>query len=193
MEFTQRQDAETLLNCMVHAFEFIGVPRTVLTDNMKTVGVDRVDGQPCFHAKMLDFASYYGFVPRVCRPYRPETKGKIESTIGFVKGNFWPGIGFDSLRGLNQQSLAWCVEVNGRAHATTREIPQTRFPQEGLTPLNGQPAYDTSYVSHRQVAKDCLFSYRGNRYSVPHVYAGKSVLVREPLASGTLGSSTSRT
>ncbi len=61
-----------------------------------------------------------------------------------------------------------------------------RFPHEGLTPLNGQPAYDTSYLSHRQVAKDCLFSYRGNRYSVPYAYAGKSVAVREPLDSGTI-------
>ncbi len=187
VEFTQRQDAETLLNCMVHAFEFFGgVTQTVLTDNMKTVVVDRVDGQPCFHAKILDFAGYYGFVPRVCRPYRPETKGKIESTIRFIKGNFWPGIEFGSLADLNRQALAWCGEVNGRVHATTREIPQTRLAQEGLQPLGGQPAYDTSYVSHRQVAKDCLFSYRGNRYSVPHAYAGKSVTVREPLDSGTI-------
>jgi hypothetical protein len=35
---------------------------------MKKVVLDRVEGQPRFHAKMLDFASYYGFVPRVCRP-----------------------------------------------------------------------------------------------------------------------------
>jgi transposase len=187
VEFTQRQDAETLLNCMVHAFEFFGgVTRTVLTDNMKTVVVDRLDGQPRFHPKMLDFASYYGFVPRVCRPYRPETKGKIESTIRFLKGNFWPGTQFNSLQELNRQALVWCGEVNRRVHATTREIPQVRFPHEGLTPLNCQPAYDTSYVSYRQVAKDCLFSYRGNRYSVPHPYAGKSVLVREPLDSDTI-------
>ncbi len=105
VEFTQRQDAETLLHCMVHAFEFFGgVTQTVLTDNMKTVVVDRVDGQPRFHPKMLDFASCYGFVPRVCRPYRPETKGKIESTIRFIKGNFWPGIQFDSLKELNRQA-----------------------------------------------------------------------------------------
>jgi hypothetical protein len=87
---------------------------------------------------------------------------------------------------LNRQALAWCGEVNDLVHATTREIPQVRFPHEGLTPLNGQPAYDTSYVSHRLVAKDCLFSYRGNRYSVPHAYAGKSVTVREPLDSGMI-------
>jgi len=98
---------------------------------------------------------------RVCRPYRPETMGKIESTVRFVKGNFWSGIEFDSLSELNRAALVWCGEVNGRVHATTREIPLARFPHEGLTPLNGQRAYDTSYVSHRQVAKDCLFSYRG--------------------------------
>jgi hypothetical protein len=187
VEFTQRQDAETLLNCMVHALTYFGgVPATLLTDNMKTVVLDRVDGQPRFHARMLDFASYYGFVPRVCHPYRPQTKGKIESTIRYIKGSFWPGLSFDSLQELNRQALAWCGEANQRVHATTREIPQVRFAHEGLTALNGQPAYDTSYVSHRQVAKDCLVAYRGNRYSVPHVHAGRDVIVREPLDSGAL-------
>ena len=86
VEFTHRQDVETLLNCMVHALTcFGGVPHTVLTDNMKTVVVDRVDGQPRFHPKLLDLASCYGFVPRVCHPYRPQTKGKIESTIRYIK------------------------------------------------------------------------------------------------------------
>ena len=37
-------------------------------------------------------ACLYGFVPGVCRPYRPETKGTIESTVRFVKQNFWPGM-----------------------------------------------------------------------------------------------------
>lgn len=42
VEFTRLQDVETLLNCMVHAFAYFGgVTVTVLTDNMKTVVVDR--------------------------------------------------------------------------------------------------------------------------------------------------------
>ena len=187
VEFAQRQDAETLLNCMVHALEFFGgVTQTVLTDNMKTVILDRIDGQPCFHPKMLDFAAYYGFVPRVCHPYRPQTKGKIESTIRYIKSSFWPGTQFTTLADLNRQALVWCGEANRRVHATTREAPLERLRREGLTPLHGQPAYDTGYVSHRQAAKDCLISYRGNRYSVPYVHAGHSVTVREPLDSGTI-------
>ncbi len=187
VEFTQRQDAETLLNCMVHAFSYFGgVTATVLTDNMKTVVLDRVDGQPRFHAKLLDFASYYGFVPRACHPYRPQTKGKIESTIRYIKSSFWPGLSFDSLAELNRQALTWCGEANHRVHATTREVAAERFAREELVPLNGQPAYDTSYVSHRLVAKDCMLAHRGNRYSVPHAYAGKSVVVREPRESGRI-------
>jgi hypothetical protein len=187
VEFTQRQDMETLLNCMVHAFHFFGgVTATVLTDNMKTVVVDRIDGQPRFHAKILDFASYYGFVPRVCHPYRPQTKGKIESTIRYIKSSFWPGLEFGTLAELNRQALVWCEDANRRIHATTREVPLERLAREGLTPLNSQPDYDTSYSTHRQVAKDCLVSYRGNRYSVPHTFAGKSMVLRQPLDSGTV-------
>ncbi|MEO6965653.1 MAG: hypothetical protein ABI076_07110 [Acidobacteriaceae bacterium] len=45
VEFTHRQDVETLLNCTVHAFRYFGgVTATVLTDNMKTVVLDRIDG-----------------------------------------------------------------------------------------------------------------------------------------------------
>ncbi|MGO8720603.1 MAG: hypothetical protein ACLQMO_15530 [Acidobacteriaceae bacterium] len=91
------KDKATLLNCMMHAFHFSGgVTATVLTDNMKTVVLDRIERQPRFHPKMLDFASYYGFVPRVCHPYRPETKSKIESTIRYIKSSFWRG--FSSTR-----------------------------------------------------------------------------------------------
>ena len=59
-----------------------------------------------------------------------------------------------------------------------------RWAEEILRRLDGQPDYDTSYVSFREVAKDCLLSYGGNRYSVPHAYAGKRVVLKEPVAGG---------
>lgn len=187
IEFTRRQDSETLLNCLVHAFHYFqGVTATLLTDNMKTVVVERVEGQPQWNPRFLDFAAYYGFVPRVCHPYRPQTKGKIESTIRYLRTSFWPGLRFESLVDLNRQALQWCEEANRRVHATTRAVPIERWRQEHLLPIAGRPDYDTSYVSHRQVTKDCLLSYRGNRYSVPHNYAGKTITVREALDSGII-------
>jgi hypothetical protein len=113
-------------------------------------------------------------------------KGKIESTIRFVKQNFWPGIAFDSLPDLNQQARAWMEKVNHQIHSTTREVPYQRLPQERLLLLDEQPDYDTSYMEDRRVAKDCMLSYRGNRYSVPFRFAGKTVLVREPVTGGRI-------
>jgi transposase len=124
IEFTQRQDIHHLLAAMVHGFRYFGgVTESVLTDRMKTVLLDQKGGELHFHQKFLHFAAYYGFVPRVCRPYRPETKGKIESTVRFVKQNFWPGIAFASLADLNQQAHAWMEKVNHQVHSTTREVP----------------------------------------------------------------------
>jgi hypothetical protein len=172
---------------MVHAFHYLGdVTECVLTDRMKTVLLDETGGELHFHNKFLEFAAYYGFVPRVCRPYRPETKGKIESTIRFVQQNFWPGMAFDSVPDLNQQAREWMEKVNRPPHSSTREVPYERMRKERLLLIDEQPDYDTSYMEDRRVAKDCLLSYRGNRYSVPFRYAGKTVLVREPVTGGNI-------
>jgi transposase len=187
VEFTQQQDIHHLLNCMVHAFQYFeGVTERVLTDRMKTVLIDETGGELHFNTKFLQFAAYYGLVPQVCRPYRPETKGKIESTIRFVKQNLWPGIQFDSLTDLNQQARAWMEKVNHQTHSTTREVPYDRLAKEQLLRIHEQPPYDTSYMEDRCVAKDCTLSYRGNRYSVPFTYARKTVLVRKPVVGGKI-------
>jgi transposase len=75
IEFTQSQDIHHLLSSMVHGLRYFGgVTESVLTDRMKTVLLDQIGGELHFNQKFLQFAAYYGFVPRVCRPYRPETK-----------------------------------------------------------------------------------------------------------------------
>ena len=68
----------------LNAFSFYGgFTDTILYDNMKQVVIDRKikASEPRFNPKFMDFAEYYGIVIRLCYPYRPETKGKIENTI----------------------------------------------------------------------------------------------------------------
>jgi transposase len=185
--FTLSCDLEHFLQGHLEAFHYFGgVVEEVLVDNLKTAVLGRQGSHIQWHPRYLDFAAHYGFVPKACWPNRPQTKGKVENSMGYVKGNFWPGIAFVDLADLNGQARWWCDTVaNAKVHATTREVPWQRLPREGLQPLP-EVDYDTSYLAHRQVQRDCLVHYRGSRYSVPHRYAGQGVMVREPLVGGQL-------
>jgi transposase len=182
VEFTVSADAAWWLRCHVHAFcYFDGVPRVVLHDNLKTAVLDReADGRVVWNARYLDFADYYGFSPRACRPYRAQTKGKVESGVRYVRGNFWPGLRFVDLADLNRQAWDWLDSTaNLRVHGTTGEVPFDRLPLEGLQPLDGKPDYDTCLITFRRSSKDCFVSYDGNYYSVPADYARKTLQVKE--------------
>jgi hypothetical protein len=153
----------------------------VLHDNLKTAVLERkADGTIHWNPRYLDFAHYYGFTPKACRPYRAQTKGKVESGIRYVRGNFWPGLRFFGLADLNEQAIGWLdMTANVRVHGTTGEVPFERLAMEPLQSLAGKPDYDTSLISFRRVSKDCFISYDGNYYSVPAEYARKTVEVKE--------------
>jgi hypothetical protein len=127
----------------------------------------------------MDFAEYYGFRPRPCPLYRAQTKGKVESGVRYVRGNFWLGLQYTDLVDLNSQALAWLNRIaNVRIHGTTGEVPFERLPNEGLIPIHTRPDYDTSLVAYRVCSRDCFISYEGNFYSVPSDYAREKVMVR---------------
>jgi transposase len=181
LEFTVSTDAAWWLRCHVHAFHYFGgVPRVVLHDNLKTAVLERADGTIHWNPRYLDFADYYGFTPRACQPYRAQTKGKVESGVRYVRGNFWPGLVFVDLADLNRQSQEWLDgTANRRVHGTTGEVPFDRLALESLLPLDGKPDYDTSLIAFRRSTKDCVVSYDGNYYSVPADYARKMLQVKE--------------
>lgn len=105
IEFTSRAD-KSLERCILNACEcFGGVPETILTDNMKTVVDHRENGRAVFNKEFEDFAAQLGFIPFVCRPYRPQTKGKVKRLVGFVKHNFLEGRSFTDIEDLNRQAM----------------------------------------------------------------------------------------
>jgi len=182
VEFTVSADAAWWLRCHVHAFQYFGgVPQQVLHDNLKTAVLDRsAEGAIHWNPRYLDFADYYGFTPRACQPYRAQTKGKVESGIRYLRGNFWAGLHFVDLPDLNRQARDWLDwTANVRVHGTTGEMPFDRLPQEHLQSMLGKPPYDTSLLTFRRSTKDCFVSYDGNYYSVPSAYARKTLKLKE--------------
>lgn len=115
VEFFPNARQENLLIGMLHAFSALGVPATVLTDNMKSVVVRRdADGRPVWQADYAEFMGVVGFRTRLCRPRHPYTKGKVERLVRFVKGNFLAGRSFTDLDALNREAALWCAEQGGR-------------------------------------------------------------------------------
>lgn len=178
IEFVTDMSTNILIRCHQNAFRYFGgYPEEILYDNMKQVVVKQLLKQEdsTLNRQFEDFAGFYGFKPILCRPYRGQTKGKVERTVRFVRNNFMIGIKYNSLADLNGQALAWCNKVNGKVHATINEIPFERLKKEELSPLKRE--YIIDKINLRRVQKDCLISYAGNQYSVPAEYVGKDVAV----------------
>ncbi len=176
IEFTLSIDATTLIKCHLNAFRFFGgYTKEILYDNMKQVVIKRAmkSSDSEWNPKFEDFFKHYGFIPRLCRPYRPQTKGKVENTIGFVRRDFFLGRSFASLQDMNAQATAWLNQVNSSEHGTTHEIPMERLKSEGLKPIDGIPEYLVIREETRTISSDCFISYLGNKYSVPYRFAGR--------------------
>ena len=178
IEFVTDMSTTTLIKCHINAFRYFGgYPEEILYDNMKQVVVKRMmkQSESELNKQFEDFAGFYGYKPILCRPYRGQTKGKVERTVRYVRENFMVGVKYNSLEHLNSQAHAWCNKINAKVHGTTNERPIDRLPVENLMPLKRE--YIMDKINLRRVEKDCLISYAGNKYSVPAEYVGRDVTV----------------
>ena len=143
VEFVTNEKLPTLLQCHENAFDYFGgVTSEILYDNMKTVIIERDcygEGKHRLQSGFWDFSKHHGFIPRVCRPYRAQTKGKVERFIHYLRYSFYnplvgelkkyhirPDVGI-----ANHRVLQWLNTVaNCREHATTKEVPFRRLEEE---------------------------------------------------------------
>ena len=147
LRFYRRQTMAVLTDGLESAFaRFGGVPKELLFDQMRAVVVSdqRVGGgELVLNAEFLRFAAHWGFHPRGCRPYRAQTKGKVERPIGYVRSSFFYGRAFAGDEDLNEQASRWAERTaNVRRHGTTGERPADRFERDerkALRPLARRP------------------------------------------------------
>jgi transposase len=143
VQFTVGEDTQTLCTCLREALVFFGgVPEHILFDNPKTVVIERDfygEGQHRYNRELLAVAEEFGFRPRLCRPYRAKTKGKVERFNGYLKNSFLiplaatlkqSGLTLDHTAA-NAHIGPWLQAVaNARIHGTTHEIPNERLQLE---------------------------------------------------------------
>lgn len=181
MEPTLNERVPQLLDAHERAFDhFGGHTREHLYDRPRTICSPDGQGGVIWNPTFQSFARHWGFEPRLCRPYRAQTKGKVESGVKYLKRNFLVGRSFVDLDDVSEQWRQWNDTVSDvRVHGTTHQPPIERFAEEQahLIPRASRPGYRLEARHVRIVAEDFLVSLDSNRYSVRFGLIGHTVEV----------------
>lgn len=112
VEFFFDQTLGNFLRGHVRAFEhFGGVPRHLLTDNLRSVVLERRGEQIRFHPRYLELAGHYCFQPQPCHVARGNEKGRVERSIRYLRESFFAAYSFTTLAALNESVGRWCEQV----------------------------------------------------------------------------------
>jgi transposase len=179
------QQLGTLTWCLDQALRAAGgAPTYLLTDNPRTVTVDRVAGIAVRHPEMVALGRHYGCTVETCVPFDPQSKGGVEATVKIAKADLVPSEAnlLPAYRGfaeLEEACREFCGRVNGRVHRETAAVPADRLAaeREMLHPLPAQP-YVLALGEERLVGDDQTIRFGSVRYSTPPGHAGTRVWCR---------------
>jgi hypothetical protein len=185
LEFFFDQSLENFLLGHVHAFhDWGGAPRSLQTDNLRSVVLERRGDAIHFHPRFLELSAHYHFATLPCRPARGNEKGRVERAIQYVRSSFFAARPFTTLEDFNRQALAWRDQIAhqrswpGDDSRTVAQVFAEEKPR--LLPL---PAHPFSGDATRTVYADKTLCVRFdlNDYSVPPPALGRALtLVASP-------------
>lgn len=170
-----------LLSFITESFEvFGGVPKTIVTDNMKTVMDEaRTEYQKGkVNERFYQFSKDMGFEVRPCIAGRPRTKAKVEAPMKFLdeihayQGKF----DYEELHKFVQKL---CNRINNSYHQGTGKIPILALKKERnlLSQLPHKRIRDFYKIDHipAKVNTSNMITFKSNQYSVPPGYIGKTL------------------
>lgn len=184
IELTFDQTQVTLFKCMTNAFKYFGgTTEEILFDNMRTI-VDRAKSDftdIVINSKAMQFSKDAGFKIITCRPYRPRTKGKVETLAKIMNRLKAFNYEFDDSNELKEIVIKLNYELNNNEKSQgTNEIPINLFikEKEYLKPVNYQLLENYSLPEKTyKVSNESMINYQGIKYSIPIQYVGKNITV----------------
>lgn len=168
------------------AFEYFeGIPRRIIYDQDRVFIKDENLGDFLLTEGFMRFANAHPFEVIFCRKADPESKGKVENVVKYIKHNYLKGRVFQDIDTLQKEALLWLDRTgNAKVHGTTRRIPKEEWEKEKrhLLPYTEKPERPFLKLPTYPVRKDNSVLYQSNYYSVPlgtYQDRGTSVLLEE--------------
>lgn len=150
---------------------FEGQPKKIIYDQDRVLIVDENLGDVLLTQEFKSYCSQMDFEPIFCRKSDPESKGKVENVVKFVKYNFLSGRMFMGDDELNKTAQGWLSRTaNGKEHAGTKKIPREEWLIERRHLHRLKPALISSFqpdIQRYKVRKDNTVNYKSNFYSLP--------------------------
>lgn len=150
---------------------FGGKPRKIVYDQDKILLARENLGDLILTKKFQSLVKEQHFQPVFCRKSDPESKGKVENVVKYVKSNFLVARAYHDTDRLNEEVRLWLERTgNGKEHGTTRLVPSEEFVKERtyLMPYYGTPRPPHEEMREYHVRKDNTVQYQGNYYTLPH-------------------------
>ncbi|MHB1126938.1 MAG: IS21 family transposase [Bacillota bacterium] len=149
---------------------FGGMTKEIVYDQDHLILVSENSGDLILTHEFANYTAKRKFKIYMCRKQDPESKGRIENVVGYVKKNFARYRTYYNLDRLNEDCLAWLERTgNGKIHNTTKKKPAEVYALEKqhLRPVLEKINIGYTNSITRDVRKDNTVWYNGNRYSVP--------------------------
>lgn len=163
------------------ALQFIGgQPKEIVYDQDRVLLVDENLGDLILTLEFRSYCEGVDFRPIFCRKSDPESKGKVENVVGFVKKNFLRGRIYDGIDSLNESAIAWLDRTgNGKEHAGIKKIPTQEWLIEQPYLIALRPEAQTNVTLKKYVVrKDNTINYKSNFYTLPSgTYSGSGTFV----------------
>lgn len=184
IELTFDQTQNTLFKCLKNTFEYFGgTTEEILFDNMKTI-VDHAKSNytnVIINSKAEQFSKDANFKIVTCRPYRPRTKGKVETLAKIMNRLKAFDNEFKDWNEFNEvvKKLNYSLNYEEKSQAID-EIPNILFQKEKeyLIPVNID-ILKNYYIPEKtyKVSNESMITYKGIKYSVPIQYVNKQITV----------------
>ena len=157
-----------------------GVPRVILSDNLKSAVLERIGDAIRFNPQYLAFCAHYRFEPRPVAVARGNEKGRVERSIRYIRDNFFAARVFTDVDDLNAQARAWVAGAASNrpwpedAQSTVGAAFERERPCLMAMPPNPYPLEERVQV---QSGKTPYVRFDLNDYSIPHTHVRRSLAV----------------
>ncbi|MBF7695098.1 IS21 family transposase [Acinetobacter rathckeae] len=176
------QQTNDWLKCFTSTFDRIcGVPREVITDNLKAAVIKTGRNGTEFNKTFEQFAEYHDFAILNTRPRTPQDKGLAEVSVQIIQRSVLVKLRNRKFFSLDELQKALDVEVDKINRGVTTRFTESRWDRfhrlekNELLALPIHPYPFAKWIFQQKVSEFYQFTVDGNIYSVPYTMIGKKL------------------